>query len=73
MNSTTGLAPADVRLKRFLHYGSEAPLCLPRDQFFSNCFLSENLTAVEEMLANCAADKQGDAVNHILKVCCDYT
>ncbi|KAE8749429.1 hypothetical protein FOCC_FOCC003942 [Frankliniella occidentalis] len=71
MASTSGLPPADVRLKRFLHYGSEAPLCVPGDRLFLNCFLLEKLTAVEEMLANCAADKQGDAVNHILKAFMD--
>ncbi|KAK3926459.1 60 kDa SS-A/Ro ribonucleoprotein [Frankliniella fusca] len=71
MAKTTGLAPADIRLKRFLHYGSEAPLCVPRDPFFLNCFLLKNLTAVEELLANCAPDKQGDAVNHILKAFMD--
>ena len=68
MASTSGLLPAEVRLKRFLHYGSESPLCLPGDRFFLQCFLLEKLTAIEAMLAECAPDKQGDAVNHIMKV-----
>ncbi|KAJ1520768.1 hypothetical protein ONE63_003863 [Megalurothrips usitatus] len=63
--------PAEVRLKRFLHYGSEAPLCMPGDRFFLKCFLLENLTAIEEMLANSTPDKEGDAVNHIMKAYMD--
>lgn len=69
MDTKPSLVPAEVRLKRFLHYGSEAPVCVPGDRFYLQSFQLEKLTAIEEMLANCAPEKQGDAVNHILKVC----
>lgn len=67
-DSTKFQPPAEVRLKRFLHYGSESPLCVPVDRDFQQCFLMENLTAIEELLAGCPPEKQGDAVNHIMKV-----
>lgn len=69
MSATSSMAPAEVRLKRFLHFGSEAPLCVPGDRFLLQCFSQEKLTSIEEILANSAIEKQGDAVNHILKVC----
>lgn len=65
---TKDQAPAEVRLKRFLHYGSELPVCSPGDRDFQQCFLMKNLTSIEEMLADCPPEKQGDAVSHIMKV-----
>ncbi|XP_034233929.1 60 kDa SS-A/Ro ribonucleoprotein-like isoform X2 [Thrips palmi] len=63
--------PAEVRLKRFLHYGSESAVCVPGDREFLKCFLMENLPSIEEMLADCPPEKQGDAVNHIMKAFMD--
>lgn len=69
--STSGQPPAEVRLKRFLHYGSESSLCLRQDPDFLQCFLMDKLTAIEQMLAECSPEKQGDPVNHIMKAFMD--
>jgi len=66
--STPSTVPAEVRLKRFLHYGREIPVFISGYHDFHEYLEMRNLNAIEELLANSPEDRQTEIVNHIIKV-----